>query len=320
MQIERVEEMPGLIGELKREVLDENVPVSALLRKALVVAKEQDDEESERWIESELKGYADDAEVPAYREVTGRPILRDHYTGWQYIYTHNLIPELEHKISSFVYRTPIAVFESNAKEDNVATTYHPRAERMLIKALGGRVGIPAILFTGQQFQDALDVVRNKLIDWVNGLEEPEADDRPAEGIQPAEPQLAYEPTGLGGFVRENRSWLFQGVGTELIKALVVLVLMLGSFLFGRYWQDKNLPSPKPSREEINKRIDLLTQGHNTRKQALTEAIIQQQRDASISYSNQYERQKAIEDLHKDLNREDETYQNDLKALQSLAEK
>lgn len=103
--------MPSLIPELKREVLDEKVPVSALLRKALIVAKEIDDKENEKWITDELKGYSDNENVPNYRDISGRPIFRDHYTGWQYVYTQNLTDELTHKISTFKFSAPIAVLE-----------------------------------------------------------------------------------------------------------------------------------------------------------------------------------------------------------------
>lgn len=163
--------MSELISELKKEVLDENAPVSALLRKALVLAKELNDTENEKWISSELKGYTDRNEVPDYRKLSGRPIVRDHYSGWQYVYTQNLTSEMADKISSFVFDSPIAVFESNAKQDIVGITYHPEAERMLIEALGGKPSIPAIQFNGLQFQTVLDIVRNRLIEWITNIPE-----------------------------------------------------------------------------------------------------------------------------------------------------
>jgi len=158
-----------LSTELKRDVLDENVPVSSLLRKALVIAKEIRDAKNERWISAELKGYADDEEVPDYRDITGRVIVRDHYTGWQYLYTQNLTPDKVKIISSFHFRAALSEYEGNAKQEFVAITYSERAERKLIELMGGGPMIPAIQFTGVQFQRILDSVRNKLVDWVSDL-------------------------------------------------------------------------------------------------------------------------------------------------------
>lgn len=65
-----------LITELKREVLDENIPVPSLPRKAIVIVKEIDETKNEKWISAELKGYADDEQVPDYRDITGRAMVR----------------------------------------------------------------------------------------------------------------------------------------------------------------------------------------------------------------------------------------------------
>lgn len=63
--------MSSLVAELKKQVLDEAVAVSVLLRKALLVAKELHDEENAQWIRAELKGYSEGSKVPAYRTVFG---------------------------------------------------------------------------------------------------------------------------------------------------------------------------------------------------------------------------------------------------------
>ncbi len=135
-----------LITELKREVLDAAITVSTLLRKALIVAKDAGDEENEKWISNELKGYPHDEAIPDYRDLRGRPIVRNHYTGWQYVYTQNLTPEMEFKISTFKFRSPMTELEANAGQEYLGITYHPEAERMLINALGGEPCIPAIQF------------------------------------------------------------------------------------------------------------------------------------------------------------------------------
>ena len=124
--------------------------------------------------------------------------------------------------------------------------------------------------------------------------------------------------GVKGYLAANKAWLFQGIGTEFLKAVVVVVLMMASFFGGYYFRKKPEPqTPGLTSEELKIRVDQLTQGHNDRKQKLQEAIIKQQRDIANSSFNHSERQQAITDLHKDLESEETTYQNDLKTIQSL---
>jgi hypothetical protein len=127
-----------------------------------------------------------------------------------------------------------------------------------------------------------------------------------------------KPSGFKGYLAANKPWLFQGVGTEVLKGVVVVVLMIASFV-GGYHRRKE-PEPQPPRlssEELKIRLDQLIQGHNDRKQKLQEAIINQQRDIANSYSNHSERRQAIAELHKDLEDEETTFQNDLTTIQSL---
>jgi len=306
--------MGNLVTELKKEVLDANVPVSSLLRKALVLAKELNDPENEKWINSELRGYT--GEAPSYRTITGVPIARDHYTGWQYIHTQNLSPEKAKMISSMNFDSPIAVLESNAKEDVLATLYDAKGERKLIAAMGGKPVIPAIQYNGSQFQIVLDIIRHKILDWVSDMPEP----NPEQIIHPSPSnktdELKYSPRGIRHYLKENKSWLFQGTGTEILKGIVALALIIGSFFVGSYITRKQVTeqAPQLASQQFQSQIDQLTQGHNARRDKLTEAIIKEQHDSSTYSMGYQERQRAIADLHKDLENEDATYQNDVKVL------
>ncbi len=84
--------------------------------------------------------------------------------------------------------------------------------------------------------------------------------------------------------------------------------------FGKKSISPPLIQPALSNEEVKSKLDQLIQGHNVRRQKLTEAIINEQHDASLFSTGYQERQKAIVDLHKDLENEDATYQSDVKAL------
>lgn len=61
----------SLVRELQREALDSNVPVTDLLRKALVVARKLGIKEFQEWIELELDGYKKGGGIPDYPVVKG---------------------------------------------------------------------------------------------------------------------------------------------------------------------------------------------------------------------------------------------------------
>ena len=64
--------MASLVLELQRDALDFGVPVSSLLRKAVVVARKLGLRDPERWTQLELKGYGMDDEIPDYRRIRGQ--------------------------------------------------------------------------------------------------------------------------------------------------------------------------------------------------------------------------------------------------------
>jgi hypothetical protein len=244
--------MTTLVTELKKEVLDESLPVSTLLRKALLTAKALDDKENEQWISAELKGYLEEVEIPEYRTLFGQPVVRDHYSGWQYVYTHNLDPEIAEKLSYFNFRSPIAELESYSKEKAVVITYDTRTEQMLMRALS-RPGLPAIQFSGVQFQKVLGVVRNRLLEWTSSIpEEKEPQGAPQEQsvAQSEETQPTYNPTGLKGYMSQNKDWMFQGIGTEILKWIGGGLLIIASFFLGSYLnkpsQQKQVDSTTPT--------------------------------------------------------------------------
>lgn len=75
--------MKSLIIDLQQAALDDSVPVSTLLRKALLVATKLSQDDFKKWIESELDGYTDD--VPEYRRARGRVMGWNMFSGWQLV-------------------------------------------------------------------------------------------------------------------------------------------------------------------------------------------------------------------------------------------
>lgn len=68
-----------LLAEIKRDALDENVPIATVLRKCLILGGESGSSDLRDWAAQELKGYSDRKDLPAYRRVPA-PLLVDGVT------------------------------------------------------------------------------------------------------------------------------------------------------------------------------------------------------------------------------------------------
>jgi AbiTii len=75
--------LSGLVLELQSDALNSNIPVSELLRKALVVSKKLGVSNIEEWLNNELNGYGLDSDIPPYREVRGQVKVWNPYQGWK---------------------------------------------------------------------------------------------------------------------------------------------------------------------------------------------------------------------------------------------
>jgi hypothetical protein len=69
--------MGGIVLELQKEALDENISIESLLRKAYLVAKKLKLKDLEEWINQEQNGYKN--HLPEYRNVRGEI---NPYNGW----------------------------------------------------------------------------------------------------------------------------------------------------------------------------------------------------------------------------------------------
>lgn len=75
--------MSAIVLELQKDALDRQIPISDLLRKALLVAKKLNIFEFEQWVNNELNGYENPEGIPSYRHVIGTPKYFNPYNGWQ---------------------------------------------------------------------------------------------------------------------------------------------------------------------------------------------------------------------------------------------
>ncbi len=164
----------SLVQELQREAIGSTVPVSELLRKALVVARKLGVQELSSWVEKELKGYVKDDDLPSHRVLRGQLKAENPFHGW--------IPVEILDFASFDWLTtarlkqPIGELESMVKRRIV----EPKSSIF--------IPMPSALFQGVQWNDdlnfpvalhldaahiegAVEAVRNAILEWSLKLEE-----------------------------------------------------------------------------------------------------------------------------------------------------
>lgn len=71
----------SLLRALREKALDESEPLAGLLRKCLLLGAETGSDSLRQWARSELKGYAEGTEVPAYRSLPTPPISVSSISG-----------------------------------------------------------------------------------------------------------------------------------------------------------------------------------------------------------------------------------------------
>jgi hypothetical protein len=74
--------MDSLVLELQRDCLSDEVSISNLLRKGMVVSKKLGLTDIEKWIENEINGYGENEKAPGYRIIPGEIVAWNPYRGW----------------------------------------------------------------------------------------------------------------------------------------------------------------------------------------------------------------------------------------------
>ena len=162
--------MSSVIIELQREALDQDIPVSDLLRKALVVARKLKLSEFQEWIENELNGYK--GKVPEYRMATGKIRGWNPYNGWIPLMFED--PREGETLSRRATGQSIAELEDLVRQGSKSSTLHmpypQEIQRRLSKGFGYETEVS--LFVGRSsIVKVIDAVRNIILNWALKLEE-----------------------------------------------------------------------------------------------------------------------------------------------------
>lgn len=174
--------MSSIVRDLQKNALDKKVPVSDLLRMALVVAKKLKITEFEKWVTNELNGYENNDDIPEYRKISGEVKAWNPYHGWQPVIIS------QHEIADIISQRQcgqtIAEMESLLidKHRSLFMPFTKQAEQTLREMI--RANTQVILEVSHiHLVRIVDTVRTIILNWSMKLEE--------DGIQGEE--LSFTP-------------------------------------------------------------------------------------------------------------------------------
>lgn len=158
--------MTALVPELVNMASDPAVPVSDLLRRALVAAHRLNMPELADWISSELNGYTGD--LPDYRKIRGQLEAMHPYhgpvplqmTGTKNVDWLTLLPE----------RGAVAELEPYSKGVGTLHRHFPQALEREIMGVMSTPMRPHLMFTTVQIRGIVERVRSRILEWALDLE------------------------------------------------------------------------------------------------------------------------------------------------------
>lgn len=163
--------MPSLVEELQRDTLDGDVKVTALLRKAYVVATKLNLAQFKAWCDSELNGYKGPEPLPSYREINGHLQAWNPYNGWIPVIFDD--PKVAEIYSSYPERSAIATIEDLLQNDDNSTIFgmklSPAAQSSLSRGGSDKFECTIHIAKGKLVR-IVDAVRNTILDWSLKLE------------------------------------------------------------------------------------------------------------------------------------------------------
>jgi hypothetical protein len=164
--------MTAIVLQLQQDALNRNIPVTDLLRKALVIAKKLKIDEFKTWIENELKGYDKDIELPDYRHVSGEARGWNPYQGWvQVIFSD---PKRGETLSRTRSTQSIAEIErlilGGASDETFHMPFSQKIQRAICESIGLDTQI-TLFISNTSLIKIIETVRTIVLNWTLKLEE-----------------------------------------------------------------------------------------------------------------------------------------------------
>lgn len=157
----------SLVLELQRDLISNEVELTTILRKALLISNKLSIKESIKWLEHEINGYPNADELfPEYRNITCNTKAWNPYHGWQpLIYDDNEIWGILKKVPII---WSIAEIENSLKKSKDIIYLGGERANSLSKYVNTQVRFE---ISAASLHNILEQVIIKLLDWTTELEQ-----------------------------------------------------------------------------------------------------------------------------------------------------
>jgi len=161
--------MVAIVLQLQQEALDQKIPVSDLLLKALVISRKLGLHEFQEWVNNELSGYRG-KDAPEYRDIKGEVRGLNPYTNhWMPLIFES--PKEGESISHRKASQSIAELEHLVKTDGeLHMPFSQAIQRKLSKSFGFETQV-SLLCTTSGVIRIINAVRTIILNWTLKLEE-----------------------------------------------------------------------------------------------------------------------------------------------------
>lgn len=159
----------GIVIELQKEALEDNVSIESLMRKAYLVARKLNLTEFEEWINQEQNGYK--GQVPEYRYIVGEIKAWNPYYGW--------IPMVfSADIADMISKMPIPTSISELQDlykssgSTIGVSVNGELTELLNEHIDDYMPTKYQFFsTKSELYRIMSTVINKILDWALLLDE-----------------------------------------------------------------------------------------------------------------------------------------------------
>ncbi len=160
--------MKSIVIELQEMSSDENIPITGLIRKALIVASKLNLSDFKKWIEKEINGYEEVSEIPEYRNVTGEVKAFNPYNG---IWIPLLWPNAPEGIYNRKIGQKISEIEYNYKstDGTIVVPFTQKQQQILIKYFN-TPSPPYLIINKAALAGILESVKDIILKWSLKLE------------------------------------------------------------------------------------------------------------------------------------------------------
>lgn len=151
-----------------------STPIEDVLSRAKMISKKLDLNDIAEWIEHELIGYPNDADLPAYRVYRGSPVYgHNPFNGWQPFELMNVLetnPEVYGLLTTMEFNNPISMIVEYSKSSKTLYADLPEPSAEYLRKISNcdfRISWPIVPAAMTRI---ISIVRSKVLDWALALE------------------------------------------------------------------------------------------------------------------------------------------------------